>query len=93
MMMIGERSMLWRTTFAVGALALASVLGYLGLRLADEPQHAFMVRILASALLVGACACVLTVLRVLRGRKNSAKAVQPRSSLASAVHEPRHAHR
>ena len=69
---MGERSMMWRTTYAFGAFGFGLMLAYVGFLLGGDPQYGVVFRIFAaSPLLLGACVCAITAVRELRGDKLS----------------------
>lgn len=67
---MGERSMMWRTTYGFGALGFGSLLAYLAFLLGSDAQYGVAFRIFtASPLLLGALISVITAVRELRGDK------------------------
>ena len=66
-MSMGERSMMWRTTIAFGALCVGSMLAYLAFQLGIDAERGALVRAGAIPLLFGAYVCAVTAARELRG--------------------------
>jgi hypothetical protein len=74
---MGERSMMWRTTFAFGALGFGLMLLSIAFQLGSDAHHSAAVRIFgAGPLLLGACICAITAVRELRGDKVKSRGAQ-----------------
>jgi len=67
---MGERSMMWRTTFAFGAFGFGLLLACIAFQLGGDAHRSAAVRIFgAGPLLIGACMCAIIAVRELRGDK------------------------
>lgn len=63
-----ERSMMWRTTYAFGALCFGLLLAYVGFLFGGDGSHGVAYRVFAaSPLLLGAIACLISAAREVRG--------------------------
>jgi hypothetical protein len=74
---MGERSMMWRTTFAFGALGFGLLLACIAFQVGGDAHHSPAVRIFgALPLLLGACMSAIIAVRELRGDKVKSRAAQ-----------------